>query len=137
MSALRRGDTVLQNRFLLLRISSSKAHWPTMSPLLPRLSPCMFFFKLLCHCDGIHCENFTEAKQMQVPCLYAKLKLHNPPPPFFFSNYSAPSIATVRAKVMFLVLIIVPKRSMKQKLLQPVSPLPKASYSLKCQCYCL
>lgn len=33
VSALRRGDTVLQNRFLLLRISSSKAHWPTMSPL--------------------------------------------------------------------------------------------------------
>lgn len=78
VSALSRGDTVLQNRFLLLRISSSKAHWPTMSPLLPRLSPCMFFFKLLCHCDGIHYENFTEAKQMQVPRPYGKLKL------FFF-----------------------------------------------------
>lgn len=84
VSALRRGDTVLQNRFLLLRISSSKAQWPTMSPLLPRFSPCMFFFKLLCHCDGIHYENFTEAKQMQVPCLYVKLKLHNPPFFFFF-----------------------------------------------------
>lgn len=134
VSALRRSDTVLQNRFLLLRVSSSKAHWSTMPLLLPHLSPCMPFFKLLYHSDGIHYENFTEAKQMQVPCPYGKLKLHNP---FFFPNYSALSIATVRAKVMFLALITMPKRAMKQKFLQPISSLPKDRYSLKCRCYCL